>query len=81
MSKQKFKVGQEVWWPRRNFGVLKCKVIAVYEMGRQDRTTYEVEYFDDFLNEVCVGSTVQHFLYPTEKKAQKAWEKSCENDH
>lgn len=80
MSKQKFKVGQDVWWPRKNFGVLSCKVIAVYEMGRQDRIIYEVEYFDDYLKEVCVGTTSEHFLYATEKEAIKAWNRRAEEE-
>ena len=74
MSKQKFKVGQDVWFRYEN-----DRPAPVSVLGYEEKTNkYDICSLEGFL---ILTGVEEKFLYATEEEAKKARRKDCEKNH
>lgn len=74
MSKQKFKVGQDIWFRFEN-----NRPAPVSVLGRgKEANTYDICSLEGCL---ILTGVEEKFLYATVEEAKKARGKACENNH
>ena len=74
MSKQKFKVGQDIWFRYENNRPAPVSVLRYEEKTNK----YDICSLEGFL---ILTGVEEIFLYATEEEAKKARGKTCEKNH